>query len=506
MTESIPLILFLVAVLAVAFFVVWIRANAKADDGASMPMSQRGVLIGYMLLLVTLLAYMLISLNSVNFPDTAALPQPVALPSPSPSPSPSPGTGGAGATATPTPSPSPSPTVQPPALYRVIPQTSTSSPPTVSLTLYGKNFKRESKIRFNAVDVPTDFIADDLITAQLEPVHLVNVGAVTVDVDNKNGLLSNAISVPVMRPMAPLNVFFLLHPWITRDIQLLLLAIFAGALGSIFHALKSLGDFIGNRTVLASWYWWYVMRPFLGVALALIFYAVLRGGFVVGSPADAKVVNPFGVLAIGALVGMFADKAAQKLAEVFDVVFRAADQRGGKLDAPVIDRVEPGTLTTGDTKPLIIKIIGDRLGKVVTVRLNSQERKPDTVTEKEITLKLNPDDVKTSGVIKVSVVNPDGGTSAAATLHVSDLAITTTALPDAKVGTDYRQTMTVSGGTPPYKWSLINPPKWLTIVEGSGELQGKPEATDAKDTTVTVKVVDKDTANASKTLTLKVNP
>jgi len=457
-----------------------------------------------MLLLVTVLAYMLISLNAVDFPETAALPQPVALPSPSPSPSLPPSAGGAGATATPTPSPSPSPTVQPPALYRVFPQTSTSSPPTVSLTLYGKNFKQESKVRFNAVDVPTEFIAEDLIAAQLQPEHMVNLGAVTVDVDNKNGMLSNALSVPIRRPIVPLNVFGW-RPWITRDVQLLLLAIFAGALGSIFHALKSLGDFIGNRTVIASWYWWYIMRPFLGVALALIFYAVLRGGFVVGSPADAKVVNPFGVLAIGALVGMFADKAAQKLAEVFDVVFRAADQRSGKLDAPVIDRLEPDTVTTGATEPVSIKIIGDRLGKVLTVRLNSDERKPDTVTEKEITLKLTPDDVKTSAQIKVTVVNPDGGTSAAVTLHVSNLAITTTDLTAAKVGDDYRQTMTVSGGNPPYKWSLVNPPKWLKIDENSGELQGKPEAADAKETPVTVKVVDKDSASASKAQTLNVN-
>lgn len=505
MTQSIPFLLFLIAILVVAFFVVWIRANAKADDGALMPMSQRAVLIGYMLLLVTFLAYMLISLNSVDFPDTASLPQAVALPSPSPSPSPSPAGAGASATPTPSPSPSPSPTVQPPTLYRVFPQTSTSTPPTVSLTLYGKNFKRESKVRFNAVDAPTDFIAEDLIVAQLEPVHLVNVGAVTVDVDNKDGMLSNAISVPIRRPMVPLNVFGW-RPWITRDTQLLLLAIFAGALGSIFHALKSLGDFIGNRTVIASWYWWYITRPFLGVALALIFYAVLRGGFVVGSPADAKVVNPFGVLAIGALVGMFADKAAQKLAEVFDVVFRAADQRSGKLDAPVIDRIEPGTVTAGDTNPVVIKIIGDRLGKVVTVRMNSEERKPDTVTEKQITLKLKPEDLKTPGQIKVTVVNPDGGASAAATLHVSNLAITTTTLPDATVGTDYRQTMTASGGTPPYKWSLVNPPKWLSIVENSGELQGKPDATDKKDTPVAVKVVDKDGASAARDLVVKFSP
>jgi hypothetical protein len=504
MPVSIPFLLILIAVLVVAFFVVWIRANANSDDGVSMPMKQRAVLIGYMLLLVTVLAYMLISLNAVDFPDTVTVPQP-ALPSPSPSPSQSPG--GAGATAnptpTPSPSPSPSPTAQPPALYRVFSQTSASSPPTVSLTLYGKNFKKESKVRFNAVGVPTDFIAEDLITAQLPPEHMVNVGAVTIDVDNRDGMLSNAISVPVIRPKVPLNVFGW-RPWITRDVQLLLLAIFAGALGSIFHALKSLGDFIGNRTVIASWYWWYIMRPFLGVALALIFYAVLRGGFVVGSPADAKVVNPFGVLAIGALVGMFADKAAQKLAEVFDVVFRAADQRSGKLDAPVVDRLDPATVTIGDAKA--IKIIGDRLGKVVTVRLNSEERKPDTVTEKEITLKLKPEDVTKAGQIKVTVVNPDGGTSAAATLHVSDLTITTTTLTDAKVGSDYRETMTVSGGASPYKWSLVNPPKWLTIVENSGELQGKPGAADAKDTPVTVKVVDKDGASASKDLTLKVNP
>src|ERR1043165_1794773 len=338
-----------------------------------------------------------------------------------------------------------------------------------------------------------------------KPVHMVNVGAVTVDVDNKDGRLSNAISVPIRRTIVPLNVFGW-HPWVTRDVQLLLLAIFAGALGSIFHALKSLGDFIGNRTVIASWYWWYITRPFVGMALALIFYAVLRGGFVVGSPADAKVVNPFGGLAIGALVGMFAAKAAQKLPGVFVVVFRAADQRSGKLDAPVIDRIEPGTVTTGDTKPVVIRIIGDRLGKVVTVRLNSEERKPDTVAEKEITLRLKPEDVTTSGQIKVTVINPDGGASAAATLHISNLVITTTALPDAKVGIDYRQTMTMSGGTSPYKWSLVNPPKWLSIVESSGELQGKPDVSDAKDTPVTVKVVDKDGASASKALTLKVNP
>ena len=170
----------------------------------------------------------------------------------------------------------------------------------------------------------------------------------------QGGLVSNALSVPITRPLAPLDLIFGKVD-INRDVQLLLLVIFAGALGSYFHAMKSLADFIGNQTLTSSWFWWYVTRPFMGMSLALVFYSVLRGGFVMGSPADAKVVNPFGVLAIGALVGMFSDKAAQKLGEVFDVIFKAGDPRTGKLDAPVIARLEPSTVTVGDTKPVVLK-------------------------------------------------------------------------------------------------------------------------------------------------------
>ena len=98
----------------------------------------------------------------------------------------------------------------------------------------------------------------------------------------------------------------------------MLLVLFAGALGSYIHAIKSLVDYIGNQTAKESWFWFYMTRPFVGMALALIFYAVIRGGFLAGTPADAKSVNPFGVVALAGLVGMFADKASQKLSEVFD--------------------------------------------------------------------------------------------------------------------------------------------------------------------------------------------
>jgi hypothetical protein len=79
------------------------------------------------------------------------------------------------------------------------------------------------------------------------------------------------------------------------------------------------------------------------------------------------VINPFGVIAVAALVGMFADKPAQKLGEVFDTLFKSEDKRGGKLSAPVIDKLDPDTIFSGQAQPILIKITGDRLGKVSTV-------------------------------------------------------------------------------------------------------------------------------------------
>ena len=57
-------------------------------------------------------------------------------------------------------------------------------------------------------------------------------------------------------------------------------------------------------------------------------------------------VNPFGVLAIGALVGMFSDKAAQKLAEIFNVVFQSPSTRTDGLagNVPLISKVDPATI------------------------------------------------------------------------------------------------------------------------------------------------------------------
>jgi hypothetical protein len=488
--------------------------DAHTDDGAPMPMIFRRVLTYYLLLVGSCLMYLLIALSSIDFPETTLLPEsaPVEPPSVTMAPQNPPPNGGEsqppGGIGQPQGSMAGTvPDTTSPLLLRIFPQSTIGSTPTVSLALYGRNFQPESKVRFNMRERAKHFVGPELITAPLEPADLVSVGVITVDVVNPGDKASNTIAVPISKPRVPLNILGWQAP-ITREVQLLLLASFAGAAGSYVHAIKSLADFIGNRTLMASWFWWYIIRPFLGMAMALIFYAVLRGGFLAGTAADAKVVNPFGVVAVGALVGMFADKAAQKLGEIFDTLFTSDDPRSGKLAAPVIDALDPDIVTAGTPSPIMLKMRGDRLGKVSAVRLNADERRPNTVGEHELTLTLRPEDVAHPREITVTAVTPDGGVSPAVKLHVlSPLSIVmpdAAALPDATVGVPYQQELKASGGLVPYQWSIEPAPAWLQLDEPTGTLSGTP--TMPGDTEVSVTVSDKTGESVSKTFALTVHP
>jgi hypothetical protein len=216
--------------------------------------------------------------------------------------------------------------------------------PIVYVTAEGKNFNSESKIRFNQQPQLTIFVDSSHLQSHLDQFVIDAVDPIAVDVVSKNATGNEEITRTILMTVKREKVT---DEWaglpitLTRELQLLVLAILAGALGSFVHALKSFADFAGNRTLTASWFWWYITRPFLGAALTVIFYAVLRGGFMVGTPADAKSVSEFGVIALSAMVGMFADKASDKLAEIFDTLFKGADQRSGKLGAPIINEFAP---------------------------------------------------------------------------------------------------------------------------------------------------------------------
>lgn len=85
----------------------------------------------------------------------------------------------------------------------------------------------------------------------------------------------------------------------------------------------SFATYVGNKSLVDSWYWWYVLRPFIGMALALVFYFAIRGGLLlVAGVADTKSLNPYGIAAISGLVGMFSKQATDKLSDVFTTLFK----------------------------------------------------------------------------------------------------------------------------------------------------------------------------------------
>ena len=129
-------------------------------------------------------------------------------------------------------------------------------------------------------------------------------------------------------------------PTITQELRLLLLVVFAGVLGSCVYALKSVADYIGTKNLTESWFTYYFIQPFEGAGIATVFYFLVRGGFLAGTNADVKSVNPFGICAIAALVGVFSDLAFEKLREIFNTLFKPQDDRGDKI-APSITTRSP---------------------------------------------------------------------------------------------------------------------------------------------------------------------
>ena len=100
------------------------------------------------------------------------------------------------------------------------------------------------------------------------------------------------------------------------------MAALAGALGSYVHLATSFADYAGNEKLTASWGWWYLVRPFIGMALAEVVYLTLRGGLLNAGANNTAAISTYGVASVAALTGLFSKQATDKLREVFETLFR----------------------------------------------------------------------------------------------------------------------------------------------------------------------------------------
>jgi hypothetical protein len=99
----------------------------------------------------------------------------------------------------------------------------------------------------------------------------------------------------------------------------LLFVFFAGVLGALVHALRSLYWYVGHRKLVVSWVTMYFLLPLIGGILGVLVYLVFRGGLLQSDAASA--LNPIGFAAVSGLVGMFSEQAIRKLKDVAETLF-----------------------------------------------------------------------------------------------------------------------------------------------------------------------------------------
>ena len=170
------------------------------------------------------------------------------------------------------------------------------------------------------------------------PVKITNVTSIQTKIspDNKTKTTTEIVRIlPAQRLLHMLEkIPPFVDPWFVltnHEIRLVIIATLFGVLGGTTHAFASLTAWISMDKLNKGWGWWYFSRPFIGGAMAVITYLILRAGFISGSPTA---INDFGVAGISALVGLMTDEITQKLRDVFDTLFGIAKPKGEKGENP----------------------------------------------------------------------------------------------------------------------------------------------------------------------------
>jgi hypothetical protein len=208
------------------------------------------------------------------------------------------------------------------------------------------------------------------------------------------------------------------HFNVSVETSIYLIVIAFGVMGSVIHSANSLASYIGNKRFTNAWTPWYLLRPVIAAALAVLAYTVFRAGFL-STNASADNINLFGVAAIAGLAGLFSKQVIDKLEDVMKVVFasKADAERADKLQGLSIASISPDTTPAGTAVSVVITGTGFGAGAKVVVA--GEEREPSSITPEMITVALTDADVATARTLELKVKSSSGETSEAVTFTVT---------------------------------------------------------------------------------------
>jgi hypothetical protein len=215
--------------------------------------------------------------------------------------------------------------------------------------------------------------------------------------------------------------------------QLLLAVMLAGGIGSYIHGVSSFVTYVGNRSFVNSWAPWYLLRPFMGIAMSVVFYVVVRGGVLVMSGGVSS-VDPYAMMTVAALAGMFSKQASDKLAEVFDTLFRSrADaERADKLETPELKLADitPARMPAGSADT-VVTATGTGFAADSVVKFDKMDRTATFKSATELTFTIAAAELAAAGEHTVAIHNPASGGATS-----NERKFTVTAVPaEGAVGT-----------------------------------------------------------------------
>lgn len=196
----------------------------------------------------------------------------------------------------------------------------------------------------------------------------------------------------------------------TFDERLLLLVIIVGMLGAFVHGATSLADYLGNDAFNKNWTWFYLLRPAIGMSLALVFYFAIRGGFL-STTGGAKDINPYGIAALAGMVGMFSKQATDKLGEIFSTLFRSGgddrreDPLNGAATAAIV-QLEPAAAVAGG-EAFKLTVTGTGFVSGATINLDDKPQPTTFESPTKLSAQIAKETIANAGTLKVTVVNPD---------------------------------------------------------------------------------------------------
>jgi uncharacterized membrane protein YeaQ/YmgE (transglycosylase-associated protein family) len=195
----------------------------------------------------------------------------------------------------------------------------------------------------------------------------------------------------------------------TFDERLLLLVIIVGMLGAFVHGATSLADYLGNNSFNKNWTWFYLLRPAIGMALALVFYFAIRGGFL-STTGGAKDINPYGIAALAGMVGMFSKQATDKLAEIFGTLFRSGgdDRRADSLNGSTAGALtlDPPSAVAGGPA-FTLNVTGTGFVNGATINIDDKPLTTTFVSDTKLSAQISQETIANASTLKVSVINLD---------------------------------------------------------------------------------------------------